>query len=77
MKESAAIDYEKLMEHTPTPEAIANEESYFQDERPLYNMDYDDGEFGNVGPNEMQQGLLINRNETRKKMNIDLVLAIL
>ena len=56
MRESAAIDYEKLMEHTPTPEAIANEESYFQqDERPLYNMDYDDGEFGNVDPNEMQE----------------------
>ena len=65
MKESAAIDYEKLMEHTPTPEAIANEESYFQDERPLYTMDYDDGEFGNVGPNEMQQGF-DNVNETRK-----------
>ena len=65
MKESAAIDYEKLMEHTPTPEAIANEESYFQDERPLYTMGYDDGEFGRVEPNEMQQGFN-KMNETRK-----------
>ena len=43
MKESAAIDYEKLMEHTPTPEAIANVESYFQDEKTLYNQPMDDG----------------------------------
>ena len=28
-------------------------------------MDYDDGEFGNVDPNEMQQGF-DNENETRK-----------
>tara|TARA_B100002019_G_scaffold176780_1_gene152673 strand:- start:200 stop:1288 length:1089 start_codon:yes stop_codon:yes gene_type:complete len=65
MRESAAIDYEKLMEHTPSPESIANEQSYFQDERTLYNMDYDDGEFGNVAPNEMQQGFN-KMNETRK-----------
>ena len=64
MKESATLDYEKLMEHTPTPEAIANEESYFQDERPLY-VDYDDVDFANVGPNEMQQGFN-KMNETRK-----------
>ena len=42
MKESAAIDYEKLMEHTPTPEAIANVESYFQDEKTLYNQPMED-----------------------------------
>ena len=43
MRESAVIDYEKLMEHTPTPEAIANVESYFQDEKTLYNQPMDDG----------------------------------
>ena len=67
MKESGApIDYEKLMDHTPTPEIVANEDNYFQDEKPLYVIDYDDGEFSNVGPNEIADRIFDNINEQRK-----------
>ena len=54
MRESGAIDYEKLMDHTPTPERVADEDNYFQDEAPLYvqpEQDYklsDDMPFANT-----------------------------
>ena len=67
MRESAVIDYEKLMEHTPTPEAIANEESYFQDERTLYNQSFDDGDFTDYNPYQMPADTrVLNQNEIRK-----------
>ncbi len=67
MRESAVIDYEKLMEHTPTPEAIANEESYFQDERTLYNQSFDDGDFTGYDPYQMPADTkVLNQNEMRK-----------
>ena len=37
MKESSAIDYNKLLEKTPTPEPLANNNNYFPDESNLYN----------------------------------------
>ena len=69
MRQSSAIDYEKLMEITPSPELIANETSYFQDERTLYVPSYDDGDFTDVNPIEMPQEVTdqatINPNEMR------------
>ena len=39
------------MDHTPTPELVANEDNYFQDERTLYVPSFDDdGDFTDVDP---------------------------
>ena len=70
MRQSAAIDYEKLLEHTPSPQLEAYQDSYFQDERTLYNQSYDDGDFTNVEPYQMPADVTaqatINPNEMRK-----------
>ena len=54
MHEIGAIDDAKLMEHTPTPEAVSNSVDYFQDEQPLYNQEnFDDfGAVNRVMPGE-------------------------
>ena len=79
MRESKVIDYEKLMDHTPTPEIVANEDNYFQDESPLIptvplyvepvRQSFDDGSFTDNDPYKMPADTEYEKRKSQYRFN--------
>ena len=72
MKESAAIDYEKLIENTPTPERVAYEEIIFRMKK-LYTFHH----LMKILLMLIQLKCLLIKNIKSVKINTDLMLVIL